>query len=98
VSRRLLFRPEAAEELADAYEWYEARVEGLGSEFVRAVDSCLASIERGPYVYPIIHKEIRRALLRRFPYGIFYIFNDIEIVILACFHVRRDPRKWKKRG
>jgi len=98
VNRRLLFRPEAAVELAAAYDWYEARVEGLGNEFVRAVDACLASIERGPHVYPIVHKEIRRALLRRFPYGIFYIFNDIEIVILACFHVRRDPKIWEKRG
>ena len=98
MNRRLLFRPEAAEELAAAYDWYEARVEGLGNEFVRAVDACLASIERGPHVYPIVHKEVRRALLRRFPYGIFYIFNDIEIVILACFHVRRDPKIWKKRG
>ena len=98
MSRRLVFRPEAAEELADAYDWYEARVEGLGSEFVRAVDACLASIDRGPHGYPIVHKEIRRALLRKFPYGIFYIYNDKEMVSLACFHVRRDPRKWKKRG
>jgi plasmid stabilization system protein ParE len=97
VSRQLLFRPEAAEELVDAHSWYEARIAGLGDEFLRAVEACLASIKRGPPLYPVIHKDIRRALLRKFPYGIFYIFNETEIVILACFHARRDPRKWKQR-
>ena len=86
MSRRLLFRPEAAEELADAYEWYEARVEGLGSEFVHAVDSCLASIERGPHVYPIVHKEIRRALLRN-PVRHFLYFQrhrDSDLGLFPC--------------
>jgi plasmid stabilization system protein ParE len=97
VSRQLFFRPEAAEELADAYEWYEARVMGLGEEFLRAVEACLASIQRGPQLYPVIHKDIRRALLRKFPHAVYYIFNEKEIVILACFHARRDPKVWKKR-
>lgn len=85
--------PEAESDVLDAYRWYEERTEGLGSEFLRAVDACLAFIKRNPLAYRQVHKDVRRALLRKFPYGLFYVVESDEIVVLACFHVRRDPRQ-----
>ncbi len=91
-------QPEAQAEIIEAYQWYEDKAEGLGAEFVRAVDACLAAIERNPTAYALVHKQVRRALLRRFPYGIFYLVEGEAIVVLACFHSSRDPKRWQQRA
>ena len=90
-------RPEAEEDIFDSYRWYEERDVGLGEEFLRAIDACIASVQRNPLSYPIVHKQIRRALLRKFPHGIFYIVDGEDLIIIACFHVRRDPKKLEGR-
>ncbi len=97
MSLNLILRPEAESDIQNAFEWYEAQVPGLGSEFVRAVDVCLSAIGRNPLAYPIVHKQVRRALIRRFPYGILYIAEQETVVILACFHGKRDPKAWRDR-
>jgi plasmid stabilization system protein ParE len=83
-------------DVAEAHSWYEQRAEGLGAEFVRAYDVALAGIERFPEAYPVIQRGVRRALLRKFPYGVFYVVEDQAIVVLACIHTARDPAWWKR--
>ena len=97
MKKPLIIRPEAEFDLAEAYGWYETRVSGLGSEFLLSIDAALSSIQRTPELYPVIHKNVRRNLIRRFPYGIFYVAEQDRIVVLAVLHVRRDPRSWKDR-
>lgn len=94
---QLIIRPEAELDIQDAFLWYEEQSQGLGSEFVRAVDSCLSKIGRNPLSYPIIRKQARRALIRRFPYGLFYVFDREVISVIACFHSKRDPKQWLDR-
>lgn len=97
MSYRLIIRPEAELDIRDAFEWYDAQTAGLGSEFVRAVDTCLSSIGRNPLSYPVIYKQVRRALMRRFPYGTLYVFDQNLIIVIACFHSKRNPKSWKDR-
>lgn len=97
MSYRLIIRPEAELDIQDAFEWYEAQTSGLGSEFVRAVDACLSSTGRNPLAYPIIYKQTRRALVRRFPYGILYVLDQDVITVIACFHGKRNPKPWQDR-
>lgn len=97
MNYKLIIRPEAEFDIQEAFEWYEERDSGLGSEFVRAADSCLAAIGRNPLAYPLVHREVRRALVRRFPYGIFYLLEEDPIVVIACFHVKRNPQQWQSR-
>jgi plasmid stabilization system protein ParE len=97
ASYTISIQPEAEAEILEAYQYYEDKAEGLGTEFVRAVDASLASIERNPRMYAVVHNDARRALLRRFPYGIFYVLEDDKIVVLACFHASRDPKQWQRR-
>lgn len=97
VAVRLIIQPEAERDLAEAFIWYETQRPGLGNELLLSIEASLAAIQRRPESFPIIHREIRRALIRRFPYGIFYIVDEDSLVILAIFHAKRDPRKWKKR-
>ena len=47
--------------------------------------------------YPIVHHQIRRALIRKFPYGIFYFIEGDTIVVIACFHAKRDAKRWQER-
>lgn len=97
MTRKVIVRPEAEREIQDAFDWYEERSEGLGAEFLRAADACLASVRRSPGVYQKVHGEVHRALLRKFPYALFYLDREDAIIVLACFHVKRSPADWQRR-
>lgn len=97
MTYRLLVRPQAAAEPAEAVDWYEQRSKGLGSEFLRSVDAAPAQIARNPLQYQVVMGQARRAPLRRFPYSLIYTVFEREVVILACFHGSRDPRRLQGR-
>ena len=93
MSRKLIFRPQAEVEIAGAIDWYESRGKGLGADFMRSVEATVATIQRNPNQYQIVKGRARRAVLRRFPCSLVYMASEHEIVVLACFHGRRDSRK-----
>jgi plasmid stabilization system protein ParE len=95
--RPLILRLEAEADIEEAFRWYEKQSHGLGAEFLRAVDACLALIARQPELYPEKYKHARQALLRRFPYSIYYVIQPNTVDVLACFHERRNPRRWQSR-
>jgi plasmid stabilization system protein ParE len=94
---RLLVRSAAEADIADAALWYEARASGLGADFLRALDVTLAEIQRMPERFPVVHGACRRALLRRFPYAVFFVPTAEAIQVIACLHASRDPRLWQER-
>jgi toxin ParE1/3/4 len=98
VSLPVVTRPSAAAEIETAYRWYEKERSGLGSEFLEAVDKIVKTIAENPERFPVIRRDARRALLRRFPYGIFYRVVSGQIVVIACFHGKRNPKVWGSRG
>jgi plasmid stabilization system protein ParE len=93
----LSLRPEATDEIQEAFRWYERQRPGLGFEFLQAVRETLAKIEEAPQRYPRIRGEARRALLPRFPYSILYVAEPERTVVFACYHGKRDPRRWYAR-
>ncbi len=97
MKQELIIRPEAEAELAAAFDWYEEQLRGLGSEFLISVDATVHAIVRNPRQFAKIHKDVRRALLHRFPYGVFFLVEDTRIIIIAFFHAKRNPKRWKKR-
>lgn len=97
MRRRIVIRPEAEGDLEEAYRWYEEQVPGLGTDFLLCFEEGLAKIERRPQGYPVVRKDIRRLLIRRFPYGIFYLVVEDSIIVLGVFHARRDPKQWAAR-
>jgi plasmid stabilization system protein ParE len=70
---QIRLRPEAEADLLAAFQWYEIHLKGLGDEFLQEVDRSLNLIQEQPQSYPVLHRDIRRALIRRFPYGVFYL-------------------------
>jgi toxin ParE1/3/4 len=98
MTPRFIVRSPAEADVAEAFEWYEQRIPGLGLEFLRAVDVTFAIIARAPELFPPLQKGIRRARLRRFPYGVFFIERSGTISVLAVMHAHRDPRRWLSRA
>jgi plasmid stabilization system protein ParE len=94
---RVQLKLSAAEDLAGAYAWYETQRIGLGDEFLQAVGQCLDTIVQHPRGNAIATKDTRRALVKRFPYSVFYRLAGQEIIVRAIFHHSRDPSRWRRR-
>ena len=98
MNSRFIIRPEAESEMAHAFDWFEERVSGLGSEFLLCIDAVFDAIQRNPQQYPLVHRTVRRAIIRRFPYEVFFVEDNERIVVLSVLHARRNPKNWQKRN
>jgi plasmid stabilization system protein ParE len=92
-----IVRPAAAADIDDAFLWYETQRPGLGHEFLAAADALIAAIAEHPLSFPVIRRNTRRALMRRFPYAMYFRIYDEVVVVVACMHGRRNPRRWQVR-
>lgn len=97
MNLRLVVRPQAEAELQAARDWYDTQRSGLGQDFVDQVRETIVSVAERPASFPKVHGEVRRAILRRFPYGVFFRTTTEDIVILGIIHGRRHPRLWRSR-
>ena len=95
--KQVIIRPEAELDIKDAYEWYEAQRKGLGENFLLCFEEGLSRVSRNPDAYSVIYKEIRRILIHRFPFAVFFIEGEERIIVLAVLHARRNPKAWKGR-
>ena len=93
----LLLRPAAAADVEEAFSWYERQRLGLGEQFLESVSVGLREIADYPLRQAIILRDVRRLLLKRFPYAVFYRVYPGVIVVAACMHGWRDPLRWRER-
>jgi plasmid stabilization system protein ParE len=98
MSLQVVFRRAAKDELEEAAAWYEDRQRGLGEEFLNELAEAIDRAARHPERHPIALNDVRRAVLRRFPYAVYFRTRDQVLVVLAVFHARRNPLIWKRRG
>ena len=80
-------------DLAAAQKWYETQRRGLGAEFHQAVSQVFARLTNNPLIYPAIYRDVRRAVVHRFPYLIWYSVLGEDLTVLACTHSRLRPNK-----
>ncbi|HWZ74100.1 MAG TPA: type II toxin-antitoxin system RelE/ParE family toxin [Casimicrobiaceae bacterium] len=93
----LIVRLAAAAEVEEAFSWYEQQRPGLGEEFLDVVDEALREIAAYPLRQAVLFRDMRRLLLKRFPYAVFYRVYPGTIAVVACMHARRNPLRWKRR-
>lgn len=93
----VVFAQTARAELIEAQDWYEGEAEGLGRRFREAIELTVERIRANPRQFPIAFGKVRRVLVRRFPYSLFFVPDDEIVLVIACFHASRDPVKWRKR-
>ena len=94
---RLVSEPQADLEIEAAFRWYEKEQPGLGVEFLEELGTTYSRIREGPLKYQHLRAGIRRALLRRFPYAVYFAVEQGKIIVLAVLHASRDPAEWQRR-
>lgn len=98
VALDIFVHAEAQLEVQETFYYYQDLNDGLGFEFMRSLDATLQFIKRNPSSYQKIYKEVRRVLIRKFPYAVFYIVEETRIVIIACQHQKRSEIDWIRRS
>ena len=97
MTRKFVILADAEAQVSEAAIWYEQRNKASATKFVSAFRSALEKISDNPLLYQTIDNEIRRAPVAGFPYGLLYAVSDEEIIVLSCFHGRRNPERWRER-
>jgi plasmid stabilization system protein ParE len=97
VTLPVVWLPEADAELTDALARYSGIRPELGQRFAEAIADTVERIADAPLHYAVVGKGLRRAGVHRFPYGLFFLAEANRIVVIACFHGRRNPKHWQSR-
>lgn len=95
---RVTYHEEARAELAEAFSYYESRVPGLGRRFMDETEHAMKKVLGRPLRWRRVSGRFRRALVKRFPYGIIYRVDEAEIFVAAFMHLHRKPRYWRVRA
>lgn len=95
---RLTPEAEAEADVAQVLRWYSERSSDFGGDFLACFEAVVRQLEEFPQIAPIVHPPFRRALLRRFPYCVFYHLEPDAAVIVGCFHAHRSPDVWHIRA
>ena len=82
-------------DIQEAQDWYEAQQAGLAEDFSREIDAVMVRLAATPLIYPVVYREVRRTVLHRFPFLVWYEIAGSVVRVLACTHGRADPRKVK---
>jgi plasmid stabilization system protein ParE len=93
MSLPIVFRLIARQEMDESIAWYESERRGVGIEFASDIENLLARIADKPEQFSRVRGDVRRAVLRRFPYTIHFLAESNRIVVLAIFHAKRDPTR-----
>ncbi len=96
MNKNVVISSRAELEITEAIEWYEKIEKSLGLSFLDNLDQAISAVIKNPEMYPVIFKNVRRILIKKFPYSIFYHLTKNEIVVLAVFHEKRNPTNWNK--
>lgn len=97
MSHIIRLRSEVVDDLAQAADWYRRQRPELDKEFLDAAYAGIDVIAARPASFPVVHKDVQRALLKRFPYAIYFRTDREAVIILVVVHTARSPRVWRKR-
>jgi len=88
------YTPAAEAEAGAIFRNYEDERDGLGVEFLNEILRVEEHLGYNPALYQRVDGDMRRAVLRRFPYGLLCVIDGEEVIVLSCYHLhRRPPRR-----
>ncbi len=90
---KLEFRPLATTDVIEGYDWYESKRQGLGLEFLNALEDFYDALLRNPFTYSYLDEPVRQGNVKRFPYVVVYEVIEAKIIIYSVFMARQDPSK-----
>jgi len=91
------FNPSSEQEMIHAASWYEAQEANLGMRFLTSIQEAVNRIECTPRLFPLLEGDVRRCLVRTFPFGVLFREKPETIEIVAVMHLHREPRYWDDR-
>jgi plasmid stabilization system protein ParE len=97
MSLPVVLSAEAEADFDAAADWYEEQA-GLGTKFTLQIRQVLLSVGQMPELHAVLHRDVRRAKVKRFPYNIYYRVRADRVEVIAVLHGRRDPSIWKNRA
>jgi plasmid stabilization system protein ParE len=97
MSCPLIFHPSVDDDVEDARQFYESKQTGLGDRFEATVEAVEAGIAATPLMHQMIYRTVRRSLVPKFPYGVFYRIVGTRVEVIAVYNLRRDPAGWQSR-
>ena len=97
MSRRIILSPDAVRHIRSAVRWYEDKQAILSLRFIAEIRHTLRRITAHPYEFPLVSEVVRRALLFRFPYSIYFKFDANGVIIIAVLHQRQSASLWMNR-
>ena len=97
MTRRFVLCPRAERDVQSTFEWYESQRPGLGEEFLVSLRERLEMVRSFPEAFPVIYRDVRRAVVSRFPYLVFYTVRPTRVAVIAIVHQSRDPAIWPRR-
>jgi len=97
VKYHIRVRSPAKADVRLAVRRYEFQRFGLGREFVAEVDAVLNRVGENPFQYQVLYRDARRAIVHRFPYGVFYRVEARNIIVFCVIHLHQDPTIWQSR-
>ena len=97
MTRKLFIRPRAERDIQTIYAWYESQEPGLAKEFFNSLRMRLEAIRDFPESCQIIYRDVRRAVVSRFPYVVFYVVQPTRVIVLAVLDQSGNPAKWPRR-
>lgn len=98
MTRRFILRVRAERDIQSAFEWYESQRSGLGDEFLASLRERLETVRSFPEAFPVLYRDVRRAVVSRFPYVVFYVVQPTRVAVLAVVHQSRNPATWPRRS
>ena len=89
--------PPAQAEFDEAVGWYARRSIHVAVRFIDCVEEVLGQIRALPELHATVYRDVRCALVRHFPYAVYYRVDRGRVLVIAVFHARRDPEVWQSR-
>ncbi len=89
----LFLSDDAEQDIDEAFLWYEFQSSGLGKDFIQSIDTGLKTIELHPYTFPIILRSVRKYIIKKFPFSIYYqVNNEKKIEVIRVLHHKRKQK------
>jgi plasmid stabilization system protein ParE len=98
MSLPVVLRAEAETEFDEAFDFYDGRQAGLGTDFAAEVQKVFDRLSANPLIHQVVFADIRKAVVKRFPYCIYYRAHADRVEVIAVFHTSRDPSIWQGRA
>ena len=93
----IIIKEEAKNEIFEAFDWYESKQIGLGKRFVNIIDKKFYEIKLSPKKYPIVFENMRKTVIKNFPFIIVFEIENSDIIVYAVFHTKQNPDNLKRK-